>query len=194
MNGFALILARGFVPYAFGRADNLAFLDAAPFGFPVRLLPADTPDALRFHALLNRLNALAFGGMAMPKWVQLDCGVLPSAFVGFAAYGRDLPVDVQAALEAEDDELVPVSEALSLPSLVPGEFVSVSLATLVPGLGHATKRLDLACKRAKSAIGVTQRGSKAEATHRRFGDLEVVAEPVFHDKPETTFVYRLRLA
>jgi hypothetical protein len=193
--GFAAILARGFQPYAFGRAESLAALDLAAFGLDVLPLRADTPASTRFHTLLNRLNAVAFGGMAMPPWVQLDCGVLPSAFIGFAARTDQLTPALAAELGASpDDGWVPVSEALAIPSLTPGEVISISLASVVPGLGYATKRLGLRCLRARTAIGVTQRGSRAARVHARFGPLEIVADRApFHDRADETFIYRIRL-
>lgn len=192
------LVERGFVPFAFGAADNLAHLDPTPLGLPLRMLAAEDPALADLHRTLNRLNGLAYGAadLAMPLWVQLDCGLLPSAFVGFALPERALPPALRDQLDPHGgpDALVPVSEAIAVPTLVPGRVVSFSLAALVPGLGFATKLLALAAHRCREAIGVAQYDNPSLRLHARFGRLELVqARAIGHRYPDRTFVYRLRV-
>lgn len=189
------LVADGFTPFAFGARHNLRQLDPAPFGLPLRLLPAEGVDALRMHELLNRLNAVAFGGIAMPRWVQLDAAVLPSAFVGWALPADHVPAELLSHLGGRtNDALVPVAEALSVPTAEPGLWSSFSLASVLPGrhLGLAAKVLSLAAYRAERALGVTQYDNSALRTHTRLGPLRIV-EPwlPFHSHADTSFLYRL---
>ena len=185
----------GFVPFAFGAGSNLDALDLAPFGVPLVRCDAEDPRWLPMHAQLLRLNALAYGGMSMPAWVQLDCGVLPSAFLGWGLPAERVPAALREGLEVRGDEpLVPVAEALAVPSATPGRWVSWSLCSVVAGfdLGFASKLLSLAATRARSATGIVQLDGPALRVHTRFGPLWI-EQPVvpYHTKPETTVIYRL---
>ncbi len=186
----------GFVPFAFGYPTNLARLAHRPLDISLTLIRSDTAAGLAFHRTLNRLNALAFGGMGMPAWVQLDCGVLPSAFVGWARQAKDLPADLRTTIapEAALDDLVPVAEALAIPTAEPGTWASISLASVWRGerLGVATKALALAAYGAQRTLGVCQYDSPALRVHTAFGPLRIVDPRVeYHSKPHTTFVYAL---
>lgn len=193
----AALSQRGFVPFAFGAAANLERLDGRPLGVPLRRLDAADPANASFHRLLNRMNGLAYAGMGMPLWVQFDCGVLPSAFIGWGRGARDLPERLRNSLGLTGDEpLVPVAEALSVPSAVPSQWVSWSMCSVLPGhqLGFASKLVSLAAYKADSTLGVAQYDSGALRIHTRFGRLELV-QPLAngHTHPERTFVYRLDL-
>ena len=192
MSRFAPWLARGFVPYAFGAADNLRRVDLRPFGLEVRAIEADRATAEPFHRAMRRLNHHAFGAMAMPRWVQWDLAVTPSLFIGFAAPWEELPMPWRDP-EARRLGLVPVSEALAVPTAVPGRWASVSLASAVRGLGFLTKLLNLAVLDVDEAVGVTQVDNPAVRTHLRFGPLALrqVALP-FHDAASKSFSYALR--
>jgi hypothetical protein len=187
---------QGYEPFAFGYSSSLARLDAVPLGIPLTLISAQGEASLVFHRHLHRLNAWAFGGMGMPAWVQLDLGVLPSAFVGWTRRAADLHPTLRSALapEADDDERVPVAEALAVPGMETGSWVSVSLATAVrgAGLGVATKALALSAYRAQRALGICQYDSPALRAHTAFGRLRVVDPCVsYHDKAPKTFIYSI---
>ena len=199
MHIIASLLDDGYVPFAFGRRENLDTLHPAPFGAELQMLPADDPGNLSFHQFINRLNGLAYGGkdMGMPAWVQIDCGILPSAFLGFACPPDSLPERLKWDLGVSpDDPLVPISEAISIPSAVPGLWTSYSMSTVVPGkkLGYASKLLSLKAYGARSALGIAQFDNFALRIHTRFGALEIT-EPLvpYHTCPDNTFVYRLDL-
>ena len=192
MSRFAPWIARGFVPYAFGAADNLARVDLRPFGLQVRAIEADRATSEPFHRAMSRLNHHAFGAMAMPRWVQWDLATTPSLFVGFAAPWEELPMPWRDP-DARRLGLVPVSEALAVPTAVAGRWASVSLASAVRGLGFLTKLLNLAVIGADEAVGVTQADNPAVRTHLRFGPLALrQVDLPFHDASSRSFAYALR--
>jgi hypothetical protein len=185
-------LDRGFVPYAFGAADNLRRVNLRPFGLSVRAIEADTASSEPFHRAMSRLNHHAFGAMAMPRWVQWDLAVTPSLFVGFAAPWDELPLPWRDP-DARKLGLVPVSEALAVPTAVEGRWASVSLASAVRGLGFLTKLLNLAVLGPDEAVGVTQADNPAVRTHLRFGALTLrQVDLPFHDASSRSFAYALR--
>jgi hypothetical protein len=166
--------------------------------------PAQAP----FFRLLNAGNALAYGGLGMPDWVQLDCCTLPTVMCGFARRRRECPgplVDALlrtcaerfgAAPDLAPDDWVPVSEFCALPSVEPGTAVGFSLFSLLPGLdlGVRSKALGLLCLGARRLIGVTQRGSAGERVHRAFGDLRVLVDrPAVHPRGERSYVYEVEI-
>ena len=194
--GVRRVAELGFVPFAFGYPTNIVRLVPQPLGIRLELIGSDQALGLMFHRSLNRLNARAFGNMGMPEWVQLDCGVLPSAFVGWARRARDLPRDLHDALapDASPEDLVPVSEALAIPTAEPGTWASVSLASVWRGtrLGLATKALALAAYGARRTVGVCQYDSPALRVHTALGPLRIIDPRVeYHSKPHKTFIYAL---
>jgi hypothetical protein len=158
------------------------------------------PSSRDFFQLLLAANARAFGGLAIPAWVQLDCATLPTAMVGFArragALEPALVDDLARAAGIDrpaDDALVPLAEFCALPTPVPGHVVGISLFSLVPGLGLRAKALGLLVQQATTQTGVTQIDNAALATHCRLGGLRVVQVGVrVHSRPGTTLVYALR--
>ena len=47
-------------------------------------------ESVTFFRLVNAGNAVAFGDIGMPAWVQLDCATIPSAMIGFALRRPDV--------------------------------------------------------------------------------------------------------
>lgn len=193
------LLQAGYEPFAFGAQANLDLLHPSPFGAPLRMLRADDPEQLHMHQLINRMNGLAYGGkdMGLPGWVQIDCGILPSAFLGFGRPAADLPERLQWELGLTGDEpFVPVAEAISIPTARPGLWTSYSMCAVVPGhqLGYASKLISLRAYGAGSCLGVAQFDNFALRIHTRFGALEITQPFVpYHTCPHNTFVYRLDL-
>jgi hypothetical protein len=177
---------QGFVPFAFGNRKNLEELHPAPFGASLHMIAADDPKNLHYHHAINRLNGLAYGGkdMGMPAWVQIDCGILPSAFIGFALHTSKMPEKLKWQMDIHDDTgLVPVAEAISIPTVQPGRYTSFSMCSVIPGkqLGYAAKLMSLKAYGCRRTLGVA---------HTRFGALEIVEPHVpYHTCPENTFVY-----
>ena len=141
----------------------------------------------RAARLLNLGNAMAYGGdMGMPEWVMLDCGLIPTAFMGLCRRGAELSDEQRASLDERlarleremspdrrateeligvpmgpirDEEWVPVAEFCALPTLTPGEIMGYSLFSLEPGLGVRAKAIGLslhASLGARSQLGVAQ--------------------------------------
>lgn len=166
--------------------------------------PLDPSD--RAYCLaLNRANSFAHDGtptpgqhasaLGMPRWVQLDCCLLPSAMIGFEAPRAFLPQDIAAQLDPTGElEWIAISEYVALPSVEPGRHTGISMFSLVRGrgLGVRSKALGLRAVQSSELIGVTQYSSPGVAVHLRFGPLYIVAPSVaVHSRPEETFVYRL---
>ncbi len=192
------ILAKGFIPYAFGWGENLDRLRPLPLGVEPRRISAEAPRQLPFHLALNRLNQHAFGGpgLGMPPWVQLDCCVLPSAFLGFARLAAELPDTLRAVLDpaAADGDLLPVSESIVVPTVDPATWMSFSLATAWPGegLALASKALSLAAWGVRRALGVAQYDNRALRTHTRFGPLRLIDPQVsYHSRADRSFLYAI---
>ncbi|HMV68880.1 MAG TPA: hypothetical protein PKA64_18675, partial [Myxococcota bacterium] len=104
------------------------------------------------------------------------------------------PPPLRARLGAGPDDLTPVAEALCVPSATPGTWVSVSLASVLPGLGLglACKLLGLVACGARRALGVTQYDNPALRTHTRLGPLVIVEPTVpLHSRPDATFLYEI---
>lgn len=91
------------VPFVLGHGPWLArFRERFPCGDDCDdavALDVLADDAVRFFALVNAGNARAFSGLAMPRWVQLDCATLPTAMVGFAVRRRHLDAALVRDLE-----------------------------------------------------------------------------------------------
>lgn len=171
------------VPFALGQSSHLSRLPSRLWGCALLKLSAPSvagqmqgsPEGeigARVARMLNLGNALAYGGeMGMPEWVMLDCGLLPSAFMGLCRRGGDLTPEQRnqlnerlmmaegrlsperRAAEArlgvpfgpiQNDEWVPVAEFCALPTLNPREVMGYSLFSLEPGLGVRAKALGLA--------------------------------------------------
>jgi hypothetical protein len=124
--------------------------------------------------------------MGMPEWVMLDCGLLPTAFMGLCRRGAELQPQQRAELNSHlqrlegvmsperrhaeeligvphgpisDEEWVPVAEFCALPTLSPGEIMGYSLFSLEQGLGVRAKAIGLSLHAALGAsaqLGVAQ--------------------------------------
>lgn len=172
-------------------------------------------DSVPFFRLMNAANARAFGDLGMPAWVQLDCATLPTAMIGFAARKRDLlstpeqgalvqDLERRAAVDVDDDALIPLAEYCALPTPEAGHVVGFSLFSLRPGLGTRAKALGLLAMQAMTQTGITQIHADmivngppitnaALRTHCRFGPLVIEKLRVkVHSKPGT-LVYRLQV-
>jgi hypothetical protein len=197
------------VPFLLGSAATAARLAAAcPLG-DARFFDVLDPASRPFFHLVNAGNARAFGGLAMPAWVQLDCATLPTAMIGFAAprealapsLVEELSAGVASTFGAAAGDAarafagpIPIAEYCALPTGEPGVVVGFSLYSLVAGarLGVRAKALALRCHRAHRQIGLTQYDNSAVRTHCLFGPLVLLAPRApAHSRPDDTFVYEV---
>jgi hypothetical protein len=150
-------------------------------GVEVDAIDVLDPSQVDFFENWNRANAAAYGGLAMPRWVQLDCATLPGVVAGFAEVG---PHGARTVL----------SGFCALPTPEPGHVVGVTLFSSRPGLGVRTKALGLLAHDARTQTGIAQTDNRALSTHTKFGPLFVdQANVLVHDRPDTTLVYRLQV-
>lgn len=196
-------------PYVIGLPEITEdLLRSSPFDDVLQFDPLDESDR-RFFRLVAAGNSLAFGPLAMPLWVQLDCCSLPGALFGFAVPRADLPAGVWENLRGRYREMfgfelqhpieehvgwVPVSEYCAIASPDGATVVGVSLYTLLRGrgLGLRSKAFALACLKAVRQVGVTQYDNPSIRTHASLAPLEIrAARAVNHTHPERSFVYEI---
>lgn len=160
-----------------------------------------------FLTAMNRANCLAHDGtvvqkaepdaLGMPRWVMLDCAILPSGMFGFEVPAQAVPPDVRARLDPEGTlEWIGISEYVAIPTLDPQTFMGVSLFSLVEGmhLGVRTKALALKTLQPRYLRGVTQFDSPGLRVHIEFGPLEVISSVLaVHAKPVESFVYQMEV-
>jgi len=160
-----------------------------------------------FILAMNRANCFAYdgtlvpgpnaGALGMPRWVMLDCCMLPSVIVGYEAPRDALPRELADGFDPNGTcEWIGVSEYIALPSIASGTVVGVSLFSLVRGrrLGRRSKAFGLALMGATEQIGVAQWSNPAMRLHLSFGPLRLLSTPTpVHSRPNETFVYQLRV-
>ena len=191
------------VPFVLTTRANAPFLrlDEQALGMPLRVIFIEDDHHSPFCQVLNHTNHLAFGGagMGMPLWVLLDCGVLPSAVVGFASPFEGLPQALRAKLSLPADyphELVPLTEYCASLTVEPGGVCGFSLQSQLEGAGLATRTKALAMwvYGATFQTGVTQFDNPAIRVHARLGPLRIqIHRPTVHTHPDKSFVYRVEL-
>lgn len=191
---FALVARghRGLVPERCGDLV-LQWIDA--------LDPAHTA----FCLAVNRANCLAYdgaptvgghtGALGMPRWVMLDCCLLPSAVFGYSVPRAVLDEGLARLLDPEERcERLAISEYIAIPAIDPQLAVGASLFSLAPGhhLGRRTKALALRALGRGLQIGVTQWTNPSLRLHLAFGPLLLLESRVWvHSRPAETFVYGL---
>ncbi|MEM1350351.1 MAG: hypothetical protein AAGI01_17455 [Myxococcota bacterium] len=195
-------IAEALTPFVLTTRRNHQWLHLdAPLGMELSVFDIDEPAHSPFGLLLNYTNQLAFGGetnMGMPLWVMLDCGIMPSAIVGFALPREVISDRLRDELAVPDKYAgwVPVSEYCACPALEPGCVSGFSLQSQLGGygLGTRTKALALRIYGSTSQIGVTQFDNPSIRVHARFGALEImIHRPALHTHPRKSFSYRTQL-
>ena len=163
-----------------------------------------------FARALNAANAVAFGGLGMPPWVQVDCATLPTVVCGRTRLWETLPAALREDLRAADRRLqphgapwrpqpgdvVPVSGFAAARTESTDTIVAFSLFSVIAGagLGLRAKALGLRLHEAATQVGVTQYGNPALRIHATFGPLDVVYPRVpGHVHPDRSLVYRVRV-
>lgn len=193
-------------PYIATAAINRpAFQEHVPSD--IRWYDALSENDSAYCIALSRANSFAHDGQAtpganggalgMPRWVQLDCCLIPSAMIGFEARREDIPNEIADQLDPSGTlSWIAVSEYVALPSVEEGRHTGVSMFSLVQGrsLGVRSKALGLRAVQSRELIGVTQYASPGVPVHLRFGPLQIIAPSVaVHSRPHETFVYQLNV-
>jgi len=202
----------GLRPYVATARHQLRGLNLGVLGPDHELYLLEDPQATSFHQAYVTANALAFGArdLKMPGWVYIDCVLMQTAVVGFAARKIDAPQSLldefqaEASIDLDALEWVPVSGQIASPAMDGSTLVGFSLFSLrsywpkLPALGLATKALALQVYKAdqrKRFLGITQYDNPALSMHGRFGPrLEIVSPRVpLHAQGDNTLVYGMKI-
>ncbi|MFH1174757.1 MAG: hypothetical protein V1725_06500 [archaeon] len=185
------------ISYIAGNTANMAAYDLSPFGTPLHVIDVLDKKQQPFLNLLHQLDGIAYGDkhLAMPRWVMLDCGLLPSAFVGVAYPAEQLPSVVleKFSLPHNYTGLVPISTFCALPTphyAEKGSMVAHTLASVIPGMGFPTKLLGLLTYKAKHITGITQYTNTAVRLHAKIAPLQLVNAQFLLHTAEHTFIYQ----
>ncbi len=209
---FKSLLDLGLRPYVATARHQLSGLALDVLGQSHELFCLEDAAARPFHSAYVTANALAFGArdLKMPGWVYIDCVLMQTAVVGFAAPKKDVPQSLLSEFEAEASvdvsalEWVPVSGQIASPAMGGDALVGFSLFSLrsywpeLPALGLATKALALEVYKADERerfLGITQYDNPALSMHGRFGPkLEIVSPQVpLHSQGHNTLVYGMKI-
>lgn len=188
-------------PFAIVGPTGMAFFDDPD----LRLVDALDASEAPFCEAMNRGNCLAYDGtvapgaastaLGMPRWVMLDCCILPSAVFGFETPRRFVPEALASQLDPGGTlEWLGVSEYIAMPSVRPGEVVGASLFSFVGNrrLGTRTKAMSLRLLGASRQLGITQWSGAGVKLHLGFGPMKLTSTRVaIHNRPDETFVYEV---
>ncbi|MBI3032394.1 hypothetical protein HYY69_02875 [Candidatus Woesearchaeota archaeon] len=189
-------IAEGYVVYVATINENRDIIPAAVFGYPVEFIDIAQQEQKPFCQLLSNLDGKAHGDTALASdgWVMLDCGLLPSAYIGLGKQVDDCDEETKQQLGVASDYegIVPFSEYCIIPRIVPGSWISHTLAAIKLGskLGFLTKVIGLKLFNVGHYLGVAQYTNRALRTHTLLGDLTLkTAVTNMHDFPDMTFIY-----
>jgi hypothetical protein len=197
-------------PYVLATRQVAPRLEWEPLGFDLRkrglvLDPQEQRNETFLH-LLQNLDRLAFGahGMAMPKWVFYDCGVMPSAVFGFCGPATSLEPWVRRALDVPEHYSgpVPLTIFIAIPTLEAGAWFTHTLCSInqvaegaaPAGLRLLSMTLGLRLLKAETLYGTVQWRSDRVGTYVGVGPLELVTAytPAHSFRRSLTFRLRLR--
>jgi hypothetical protein len=197
-------------PYVLATRAVAPRLEWAPLGFDLKekglVLDPQARGNETFLQMLQNLDRLAFGphGMAMPKWVFYDCGVMPSAVFGFCGPAASLEPWVRRALEVPEGYSgpVPLTIFIAIPTLEKGAWFTHTLCSInqvaegaaPAGLRLLSVALGLRVLRAEALYGTLQWRSDRISTYTGIGPLELVTAytPTHSFRRSLTFRLRLR--
>lgn len=194
-------------PYVFVREENLqanpgSLFDSDWFPFEPLYLNPHHMDQVTWVDQILTLESKAFQkvGMAMPRWVFYDCGIMPGMIVGFAHRTATLPAPVREALgSAVQRDWTPISLFIFIPTASPGEWVAHNLSSVNSlldkkdqfyGLGFLSKAFGLWYGNIKVLCGMTQWGSPALRLHSHYGEFEVLTAYTPAHTYSNTLTYR----
>jgi len=205
---FQHLTEMGLRPYVATARHQLPALALEGAGPDPLVFCLEDTNAKSFHSAYNTANALAFGArdLTMPGWVYIDCVLMQTAVVGFAAPKDQIPghllKEFGPVVEALD--WVPLSGQTASPAIDGKTLVGFSLFSLrsywpeLPALGLATKGLALEVYKARAYdrfLGITQYDNPALAMHGRFGkSIEIISARVpLHAQGQSSLVYGMKI-
>ncbi|MEC8022623.1 MAG: hypothetical protein VX223_01725 [Myxococcota bacterium] len=196
-------------PYLLATQEISPLLEMAPLGIDLQekgliLDPQARKNEVFLH-LLQQLDRLNFGtlGMAMPKWVFYDCGVMPSAVFGFCGPAASLEPWVRRALKvpADYDGPVPLSIFIAIPMLENGSWFTHTLCTLnqactgaaPEGLVMLSLALGVRILKIQTLYGATQWRNPRLGSFVSIGPLQLLTAYTPSHSVVRTLTWKLRL-
>ncbi len=159
-----------------------------------------------FGNQILKLESFAFGpsGMAMPRWVFYDCGIVPGFVAGFAAHKSFLSDEVKKKLDVDPSlEWIPISLFIIIPTMSSqGEWVAHNLCSAnsflekkdkLYGLGFLSKAFGLWYANVRICCGFTQWGNPAIKLHAYYGEFEVLTAYTPMHSYAKTLTYRVEV-
>ncbi|MCB0342216.1 MAG: hypothetical protein H6626_01780 [Pseudobdellovibrionaceae bacterium] len=197
-------------PYIFVREENRTVdpgsrFDSDWFPFPPIYFNPLHMDQVTFADQIMRLESGAFdkSGMAMPRWVFYDCGIMPGFVAGFACHRDHLKASHAKALAPDPSlEWIPISLFIIIPARAQGEWVAHNLSSInalvekddrLYGLGFLTKAFGLWYANIGICCGMTQWQSPAIRLHSHYGAFEVLTAYTPVHSYARTLTYRLQV-
>lgn len=169
---------------------------------PLYLDPLKMGNVGFANEILN-LESKAFAASAMPmaRWVFYDCAIMPGFVAGFVMKRKSIPTPILEALKPiGNDEYLPISLFIIIPSINPGEWVAhnlCSINSLVPkpfqfsSLGFLSKAFSLWYANIVIQCGMTQWTSPAIKLHCNYGKFEVLTAYTPVHSYAQTLTYRV---
>ncbi len=196
-------------PYVLATRMVAPRLEWEPLGFDLKkrglVLDPQSRHNETFLQMMQNLDRLSFGphGMAMPKWVFYDCGVMPSAVFGFCGPATSLEPWVRRALEVPDGYTgpVPLTIFIAIPTPEPGAWFTHTLCSInqvAEGAAPAGLRLLSLCLgvrllKAEMLYGTLQWRSDRIGSFVGIGPLELVTAYTPAHSFRRSLTFRLRL-
>lgn len=198
-------------PYIYMRRENL-------FARPGSLHPCDWfnqdiyfKDPLKmsevaFADMILELEGKAFhhADMKMPRWVFYDCAIVPGFVCGFVQRRSSMDPELLKILNPpKDQEWIPISLFIIIPTVRKGEWVAHNLCTVNSlikererkyyALGFLSKAFGLWYANVEILCGMTQWGSPAIKLHSHYGPFEILTAYTPVHSYAQTLTYRSRV-
>ena len=198
-------------PYIFMRRENLFarpgsthqcdwFTRDILFKDPLKM------SEVSFADMILELEGKAFSkaDMKMPRWVFYDCAIVPGFVCGFVQRRSSMDGHLLEVLQPpEDQEWVPISLFIIIPTVRQGEWVAHNLCTansLIKdkekryyALGFLSKAFGLWYANVEILCGMTQWGSPAIKLHSHYGPFEVLTAYTPVHSYAQTLTYRSKI-
>ncbi|MBT7903680.1 hypothetical protein HN587_07490 [Candidatus Woesearchaeota archaeon] len=191
-------ISEDYVVYVLTTPQNANHLNTEPLGLEAKIIDATNLESSTFLELLHQLDGISYGNkeMAMDKWVTLDCGILPSAFIGLALPADKLPPELKAQYDLPPNYtgLVPISEFCAIPTANPETWITHTLASAIPniGVGTYTEAIGFSIIPAKNILIVAQYDNHSLKVHSKFGVLKLIsATTPAHSQADMTCIYEI---